>query len=315
MAILIAVNGYQADPDGWLAMLLSEARPDDEIVIVDPKFDSNYDDSIARALPLAVAAGVDLRYVHLETRHRSKSLNRGLDESSAEIVLFLGDDIVPRTGLMAAHRRFHADHPEPTTVAIGGVKLPDEFRNRFAVWLETSGHLYGMAAHGEQAQLPNGFFYVANSSAKRSLVDEVGRFDEAFPHHGWDDFELGLRMRAASMTSTFLPDAKAWHQHRITLRSWLATMKESGESARVFESLHPGPYGWSPTMAVPPWRHRAGSIARLARYGLRRDPADLGRFYRRVLDGAFCAGYRASSRVPSSTSRPDPRSRSATTLV
>lgn len=293
LSIVIAVNDYVPDADAWLRALLADTGTGDELLIVDGRETGDYTDAVRR-VPPSVRCDVEPRYLRIGRTCRAAALNRAVAETTAEIVLFLGDDFIPRPGLVRAHRTYHAAHPDPTAVAVGGGTLPPELRNRFATWLERSGQLYGVRYGGDE-RMPDDFFYVANASVKRAFLESVGPFEEAFPHPGWDDYELGLRLRAAGMTAEFLDDAWATHHHRITLEDRCQTMRESAESARVFEALRPGPYAWEPTMAVPPWRHRLGAVYRYARYMVRRDPADLGRFYRRVLDGVFCAAYRASA--------------------
>jgi GT2 family glycosyltransferase len=167
-----------------------------------------------------------------------------------------------------------------------------EDRTPFARWLDRTGQIYGVQAGEDTQAVPEDFFYVANASVKRSFLDSVGRFDERFPEHSWDDFEFGLRLHAAGMVARLVPDAMTTHHHHVTLRERSATMIESGSAARIFERLRPGPHPWTPVVARRPLVHRLRASLHLARYAVRRDQLALDRFYRRILDAGFSSGYR-----------------------
>jgi hypothetical protein len=60
--------------------------------------------------------------------------------------------------------------------------------------------------HWSNVTVPS-IFCVANVSAKR-ILDRAGLFDNDFPYPAWDDFEMGLRLRARGMKAFMSPMPK-----------------------------------------------------------------------------------------------------------
>ena len=86
--------------------------------------------------------------------------------------------------------------------------------------------------------------------------------------------------------------AEAAHHHPITMRGWLAVVRETGMSARQFAELGVPLPEWRPIVERSPWNHRLRACSRLLRYAVRRRPEERERFYKRMLHAAFSAGYR-----------------------
>ena len=223
---------------------------------------------------------------------RSRALNAGIAASSGEIVVLLAGDFTAGPDFVEAHRRFHAQHPRRESVAVGPSSfVPGQNSGTLVRWLESSGSLFGTRMEAGDAA---GFFYAGNASLKREFLVDTGQFDEDFPYDSMDDFELGERLRRSGMTSYFLPDGHAAHQHEeeITLAERRMYLRRAGESAAVFEKKHAGPYGWSKSCAHPPWRLELDAFLWGAVYLGRRRAEDLHRFYSARLDAAFVRGWR-----------------------
>ncbi|MGH7838131.1 MAG: galactosyltransferase-related protein, partial [Candidatus Binataceae bacterium] len=57
----------------------------------------------------------------------------------------------------------------------------------------------------------NAFLCTCNASLPRAAFEAVGGFDEGFDRYGWEDTELGLRLRRLGLRRTFAWDAYLWH--------------------------------------------------------------------------------------------------------
>jgi GT2 family glycosyltransferase len=294
VSVVIAVNRYMGPP--WLEALVTQDGVSYDVFIVDARLDDDYQPMIDRVAASAERSA-PLHYTRVERGGRAVANNHGIEQSRGDVVLFLGDDQFASPGIVAAHARFHAEHPEPEAVGIGPSVIDPADETRFGLWLQSTGLLYGARADGEASQVPEDFFNVSNASVKRSLLDAAGRFDERYPFHTWDDFEFGLRLRDAGMKATLVPDALTIHQHPITLRERARSMADSGMSAHIFERDHPGPHPWTPVVARAPWLHRLRGAAHLVRYALTRDEQAHARYYRRIQDAGFSAGYRRARRT------------------
>src|SRR5437588_783601 len=74
---------------------------------------------------------------------------------------------------------------------------------------------------------------VDNGSVPRSSLRAAGGFDEQFHLYGWEDTDLGVRLRRAGLRSKFAWDAYLWHikpASEVTLES---EMRKALEKARM----------------------------------------------------------------------------------
>jgi glycosyltransferase involved in cell wall biosynthesis len=265
------------------------ARDEFEVIVVDAIRQRDWRDLVTGQRP-AVDERLDLRLVEMPPSCRAKAVNRALDLATADIVLFLADDFIPRPGVLAAHLRFHQHHPAVEVAAVGPGLFPDRLRrSSFRRWLEDSGALLGVSFTGPHPNIPPGFFYIANTSLKRAMVDRAGRFDERFPFDAWDDMEFGQRLVHAGYRSHYLAEAVCEHEHAVTLAERLEHMGKAGISAAIFERIHP--------TAHHPWRYKGPGLATadvrlpaLSRWRRMNRAARIGHI-RRMLDAAFARAY------------------------
>jgi len=237
-------------------------------------------------------AGLKFRYHRIAKGGRAAANNFGLLHTSAEIVIFLTDDFVPPRSFVGAHLRFHEAHPEPYIVGIGGGVFSAEHRkNAFRRWLEDSGEQFGVSFTTGVEHFPGNFFYVGNSSVKRELLRRAGLFDEAFPFAAWDDYEMGQRLLAQGMVSVYLPEAKAIHDHRVTLLSRRAQMRWAGQGAAIFERRHPGKQPWHRRCAVRPMSHRWRAFTAALKFFFTQDRRYRERCVRSILTAEFVQAY------------------------
>jgi GT2 family glycosyltransferase len=62
------------------------------------------------------------------------------------------------------------------------------------------------------ANYSGNYFWTSNVSLRRARLDRVGgRFDESFAEYGWEDIELGMRLRELGTRGGVQPRAVAFH--------------------------------------------------------------------------------------------------------
>lgn len=268
-------------------------RRDFEVVVVDALRRRDWREVVA-ARRRAFGGDLSLHFLEGAPASRARSLNMGLDAARGDIILFLADDFIPRPQVLAAHLAFHRAHPGVRAAGVGAGVFPERLRRSpFRRWLEDTGSLFGVAFSHPQVYLPPGFFYAAHSSVKRALLDRAGRFDERFPYDAWDDMEYGQRLVAVGYQATFLPGATCEHEHPVTLAERLGHMRNAGESAAIYERIHP--------QSQHPWRFRTQPMlaAPLPQPALsvwrRMTGAERVAYNKRRLDAAFVAGFLAEA--------------------
>jgi hypothetical protein len=188
----------------------------------------------ARSRPDAPA----ITYLRCPRRRRAAQNNLGVSRARAPIIAFCGDDFIPPPGWVQAHLAYHARHADPARVAIGAGLSPQELRRKspFLAWLEDSGELFGARFRAPSAQLPPGFFYVANASLKRGLMERAGSFDEVLPYPAGDDADYGARLLRHGMISELLPAAACVHEHLVMLADRRVQMGWAGTCAALLSS-------------------------------------------------------------------------------
>ncbi|MBV9102388.1 MAG: hypothetical protein JO060_02295, partial [Candidatus Eremiobacteraeota bacterium] len=146
------------------------------------------------------------------------------------------------------------------------------------------------------------FFWTTNVSLPRSRLEALGGFNETFREYGWEDIELGLRLRFAGTQSTFNPKALVYHL-KPPLRArdverMVRQARAQARTARELYRLHPH---WRVVLATgdDPFNRAARRMARrimppegLAERFAQRDPESiLSRRQRRGARALATAAY------------------------
>lgn len=163
-----------------------------EIVVVDDgSADGTYEEVLRPLQPPCA--------FHL-VRQRNAGLaagrNAGIARARGQIVLFMDDDVLATPGLLAAHVRFHA--ARAGAICRGAVINVSSFE-------DLPPPVYS-ARHYSGA-----YFWTTNVSAPLRLIQAAGGFDERFREYGWEDLELGFRLRARGVRSILARDALVYH--------------------------------------------------------------------------------------------------------
>lgn len=202
-----------------------------EVIVVD----NGSTDGTADALD----ARADVTLLREPRPGASFARNRALDVARGEVVLLLGDDMVPASGdLLLAHLALHARNPDPGYAVLGQVRWAPPVSS-FMRWLETSGFQFSFDHIAAGAVDPAAFLYSSHASLKRELLDRTGGFDgERFPYL-MEDIELGIRLRRSGVTLDYRPELLVHHHHAQTLDGFARRMTVLGASARRLRELYP----------------------------------------------------------------------------
>jgi GT2 family glycosyltransferase len=227
--------------------------------------------------------------------------NRAVEMASADLLLFLDDDIVATPNLVSTHLRLHENQPE-THAVVGLVEwLPSLEVTPFMRWLDEHPFQFGYAdlVPGRLPH-PADAFYTCNLSLHRRLLDAVGGFDERFPYPAYEDTELACRLADKGLLLEFRPEALAWHSRAITLQEFSVRMQRVAESAVLWRQS-------SPTLPIsvdglakagrPWWRHVL--LRLLSPLPMRVAGRDLrSNYYWSVIGRAYATGLaRANERI------------------
>ena len=141
------------------------------------------------------ASSVDAEVIVRDDPSASGARNAGIEEASADKLVFLDDDSVPRSGYFETVSELLEDHP-----AVTG-RIVD------TGWRYTRG-ISGQYDQGDQGQVTN-VVVGCNMAFRRSVIEDVGGFDERLPY-GHEETELVDRV-AESYAIWYSPDLVVEH--------------------------------------------------------------------------------------------------------
>lgn len=196
-----------------------------EIVLINDGSSDGTHDLIERLRPQAPCR---FDVVHQENAGLAKGRNVCIGRATGEIILFIDDDILATPVLVREHVAMHAEHPR--AIVRGAVLNVESFD-------ELPPPIWSIKNYS------GNYFWTSNVSLPRALFDEVGPFNESFSEYGWEDLEIGLRLRHAGVPSLFNPRAVVYHHKpRPTARDVAGMVRQAraqARTARQFRELHP----------------------------------------------------------------------------
>ncbi|MBV8082166.1 MAG: glycosyltransferase [Candidatus Eremiobacteraeota bacterium] len=251
-SVVIATRDRAAALSACLAALADQtAAGRFEVIVVDNGSSDDTAGVVAAAGPLATR-------VFVADPNRGKARNAGIAKARAPLVIFCDDDTLAPHGFVAAHLAAHGGASD-RVVSGPIINVPD------------AQHLAPVSA----ANYSRAFFCTCNVSASKAALDAAGGFDEAFDLYGWEDTDLGVRLRASGMRRVFAWDAYIYHvkpPSSMTLERRLALAREKGEMAARFVRKSPT---WAVKLATGAY------AANFARAAIANAPP-LRRLYQRV---------------------------------
>lgn len=226
-----------------------------EIVVVD---DGSDDDTRTRVEN--INASVLVRYFYKDWGGRSEARNLGIEQSKGRVVLFVDDDVIAPPNFLYAHL---SQYEKNDKIVVRG-PIVNVNRHEMIPNFEPNMSHYSKA-----------FFCTCNASTLRETLIEAGGFDTNFKEYGFEDNEIGWRLRQAGCKMVFRMDAYIFHykpdegrEASQTLKEMKKRAAEMGRSAAIYCKKH---RHWMVQMAV-------GT-----------HPAVY--YYSRLLNNCFAAGY------------------------
>lgn len=186
--------------------------PSFEVIVVD---NNSTDDTRGVAERAATKQSFPVRYVFEPEPNRGKARNAGIAIASGYLVIFCDDDIVAPPGFLAAHEAAHAT----SNLVVNGPII------------NVSG--YEDRPKPGATNFSRAFLCTCNVSIPKHALTAVGGFDDEFPLYGWEDTELGVRLREAGMRWKFAWDAYIWHIKPPTENTLEVETRKVLEKARM----------------------------------------------------------------------------------
>jgi glycosyltransferase involved in cell wall biosynthesis len=199
LSVVIATYNRAAILEKTLRSLFVQTTQEFEILVVDDGSTDETPDLLKRL----ESEDPRLRHVRINNSGRSIARNVGIEEARGEYILFLDSDVVVVPTFvethLAAHRRFLRRHPQGKAFCQGLSLNVDDFNQ-----LERKPTMADFSA---------AYFATNNVSIPKKYLVDVGMFDSAFVEYGWEDLELGLRLKRYGCNILRSRKAIGYHYH------------------------------------------------------------------------------------------------------
>ncbi len=219
LSVVIATKDRAEFLAGALASLDTQRDPPAfEVIIVD---NGSQDGTADLARQVSQRTRYPLRYVFVREPNRAAARNAGIAQAAGDIVAFVDDDVVLPPGFLAAHAAAHARTPLAAAVSGPILNVPRADARPKPSLANYSG----------------AFFCTCNVSTPRAALLAVGAFDERFNMYGWEDTELGLRLRRSAVRRVFAWPAYLFHVKPPRIETLEVVLQKTVERAQMAARL------------------------------------------------------------------------------
>jgi glycosyltransferase involved in cell wall biosynthesis len=219
LSVVIATRDRGALLAGALdSLAVQRDAPPFEVVVAD---NGSTDDTAAVVGARSGAFAGGLQRVFAPEPNRGLARNRGVAAASGDMLVFVDDDVVAPERFLAAHARALATTSTAVTVAGPIVNVPASDVRPAPTFANAS----------------RAFLCTCNASVPRGAFDAVGGFDERFDLYGWEDTDLGIRLRRHGVRRVFAWDAYLYHIKPPVTETLDAALQKTSEKARMAARL------------------------------------------------------------------------------
>lgn len=177
-----------------------------EVLIVDSST-GNEKDSI-----ISSCKKYDAIYVEGDDSVRKKR-NKGIRQSKYDYILFIDSDVVVEKGLLDEYVEAYKN---PYKVKLGGVLGYTEFVGKRTFWWKMLERTSLVNSFSFARDYPFHSWTIGNNvSFKKSVLEEIGMFEENFPFKlGGDDLDMTYRVTKAGYMIGSAPNAITYHSRK-----------------------------------------------------------------------------------------------------
>jgi glycosyltransferase involved in cell wall biosynthesis len=171
-----------------------------EILVVD-------DGSTDRTLDWLAAHAKELPHVRLlaqEHQGPAAARNLGVEQAKGDTIIFIDSDLVVTEHFLQAH----AD-----ALSAGAKKLGSDRLFTYGWVINTCNFENPTSEPYKLTDFSAAYFATGNVAIARKWLEQAGLFDTRFQLYGWEDLELGVRLKKLGLKLIKCPAAVGYHWH------------------------------------------------------------------------------------------------------
>jgi glycosyltransferase involved in cell wall biosynthesis len=184
----------------------------------------------------------------------ARARNAGIARSSGERIILIDDDVLPLPNFVQEHLR--AASMRPAWIVRGGAIEVERFD-------DLPPPIWSIKNYS------GNFFWTTNVSVPLATLRAIGGFDESFSEYGWEDIDVGMRLRAAGVKAVFNAAALVYHFKPVptagSVEGMLRQAQAKARTAVALVRIHPH---WRTYLAtgINPMQRRLAALRR--RFGV-----------------------------------------------
>mgnify|MGYP001773383888 CR=1 FL=1 len=171
----------------------------------------------------------NLKLINQEHKGLPYARNNGILNTKRKYILFIDDDVLADKNLVLYHLKTHQEHKDKIVVRgwvnhIKELKIPDKPRFNLS-------------------DFSTSFFWTSNVSVEREYLIKAGLFCEKFHKYGWEDIEMGYKLRKFGLKLIINNKAIGYHyKPKITninnIENILKIEEYKAISAKIYYSMY-----------------------------------------------------------------------------
>jgi len=194
-----------------------------EIIVVDDGSTDNTETMVKK-----LNAPCSLKYFQQDKKGPAAARNYGLRKAKGKVIIFIDSDIIVVPHFVEEHLCYQKKYDR--IVVRGPVIRTQNIENPIKRRMKLT-------------DISTAFFATGNTSVKKSFLSRAGPFDEDFKEYGWEDLEMGERLKKLGLKVKTNKRAVGYHyQKRLCLADLgqiCAKEEARGRTAVIFYRKHP----------------------------------------------------------------------------
>jgi len=214
-----------------------------EVVVVD---DGSTDGTVAW---LQQAAFPHVRLVEQDHQGPAAARNLGIANAKGDTIIFIDSDLVVTPDFLRAHSE---------TLQQEAQRLGSDRLFTYGRVINTCNFDNPTAEPFKVTDFSAAYFATGNVAIARHWLEKAGTFDTRFQLYGWEDLELGVRLKQLGLKLVKCPDAVGYHWHPPfsldQIPSLIDKEIQRGRMGVLFYQKHPT---WDVRLMIQmTWLHR-----------------------------------------------------------
>lgn len=214
-----------------------------EVIVVD---DGSTDETVAWLQQVRLP---HVRWFQQDHQGPAAARNLGVDKAKGDTIVFIDSDLVVLEGFLQAH----AD-----ALVRGRQELDTERVFTYGSVINTCNFDNPTSEPFKITDFSAAYFATGNVAIGREWLEQAGLFDTQFQLYGWEDLELGVRLKQLGLKLIKCPEAAGYHWHPPFSLSELPKLIDReiqrGRMGVLFYQKHPT---WQVRMMIQmTWIHR-----------------------------------------------------------